>query len=99
MSKPLRKNLAICAALALLLALFTVGAFAAADPVQAVNNLSEFIFKVIKAIGLVILAFGIVQLGLSMKSHDPSQRATGFLTVGGGIVIAFAKEIIDLIIA
>jgi len=99
MSKKLRKALSLGIALALLLALFTVGAFAAADPVQAVNNLSDFIFKVIKAIGLVILAFGIVQLGLSMKSHDPSQRATGFLTVAGGIVIAFAKEIIDLIIA
>jgi hypothetical protein len=99
MSKKLRKPLTIGLALALLLTLFTVGAFAAADPVQAVNNLSDFIFKVIKAIGLVILAFGIVQLGLSMKSHDPSQRATGFLTVAGGIIIAFAKEVIDLIVA
>jgi len=53
---------------------------------------------VIKAIGLVILALGIVQLGLSLKSHDPSQRANGFLTVGGGVIIAFAKEILDLIV-
>jgi len=97
MSKKLRKTLSICAALALLLALFSVTAFAEADPVQAVNNLSDFLFKVIKAIGLIILAFGIVQLGLSIKSHDPSQRANGFLTVAGGIIIAFAREILDLI--
>ena len=99
MSKKLRKTLVLCAALALLLALFSVGVFAAGDPVQAVNNLSDFLFKVIKAIGLIILAFGIVQLGLSIKSHDPSQRANGFLTVAGGVVIAFAKEILDLITA
>ena len=99
MSKKLHKGLIIGAVTALLLALFTMGAFAAADPVQAVNNLSDFVFKVIKAIGLIILAMGIVQLGLSLKSHDPSQRANGFLTVAGGIVIAFAKEILDLIIA
>ena len=99
MSKNLRKNLSIGIGLALLLALFSVGVFAAADPVQAVNNLSDFLFKVIKAIGLIILAFGIVQLGLSIKSHDPSQRANGFLTVAGGVVIAFAKEILDLITA
>jgi len=99
MSKKLCKTLVLGAALALLLALFSVGVFAAGDPVQAVNNLSDFLFKVIKAIGLIILAFGIVQLGLSIKSHDPSQRANGFLTVAGGVVIAFAKEILDLITA
>jgi hypothetical protein len=97
MSKNLRKTLILCAALALLLALFSVGVFAAADPVQAVNNLSDFVFKVIKAIGLIILALGIVQLGLSLKSHDPSQRANGFLTVAGGVVVAFAEEILGLI--
>ncbi|MCL2301554.1 MAG: glutamyl-tRNA amidotransferase [Firmicutes bacterium] len=99
MSKKIRKTLTIGAAAAMLLTLFSVGVFAAGDPVQAVNNLSDFLFKVIKAIGLIILAFGIVQLGLSLKSHDPSQRANGFLTVAGGVVIAFAKEILDLIIA
>jgi len=97
MSKKLRKPLILGAALALLLALFSVGAFAAADPVQAVNNLSDFVFKVIKAIGLIILALGIVQLGLSLKSHDPSQRANGFLTVAGGVIVAFAEEILGLI--
>jgi len=99
MSKKLRKTLSIGAAMALLLALFSIGALAAPDPVQAVNNLSDFVFKVIRAIGLVILALGIVQLGLSLKSHDPSQRANGFLTVAGGVVIALAKEILDLILS
>ena len=97
MSKTLRRTLSIGAALALLLTLFSVGVFAAADPVQAVNNLSDFVFKVIKAIGLIILALGIVQLGLSLKSHAPSQRANGFLTVAGGVVVAFAEEILGLI--
>ena len=75
-----------------------VTAFAADDPVAVVNNLSTFIFGLIRAVGLIILGFGIVQVGLSLKSHDPSQRANGFLTVAGGIVITFAKEILDLIV-
>ena len=62
-----------------------------------VNNLSDFIFSLIRAIGLILLGFGIVQVGLSLKSHDPSQRANGFLTLAGGIIITFAKEILDLI--
>jgi len=55
------------------------------DPLTVVNNLSTFIFGIIRAIGLIMLGFGIVQIGLSLKSHDPSQRANGFLTLAGGV--------------
>lgn len=72
-------------------------AFAANDPIQVVNNLSDFIFGLIRAVGMIMLGFGIVQVGLSLKSHDPSQRANGFLTLAGGVVITFAKEILTLI--
>lgn len=76
----------------------TVPAFAAtSDPIAVVNNLSDFIFGLIRAVGLILLGFGIVQVGLSLKSHDPSQRANGFLTLAGGIIITFAKEILTLI--
>ena len=75
----------------------TVSATTSNDPLTVVNNLSTFIFGLIRAIGLIMLGFGVVQVGLSLKSHDPSQRANGFLTLAGGIVITFAKEILDLI--
>lgn len=55
------------------------------------------LFSLIRAIGLILLGFGILQVGLSLKSHDPSQRANGMLTVAGGIVITFTKEILSLI--
>ena len=74
-------------------------AFAAGDdPLTVVNNLSTFIFGLIRAVGIILLGWGIVQVGLSLQSHDPSQRSNGFLTLAGGIVITFAKEILDLII-
>lgn len=94
-----RMKLFLSAFCALVLAFsFTATAFAAdGDPIQVVNNLSEFIFGLIRAIGIILLAFGIVQVGLSLKSHDPSQRANGFLTLAGGIIITFAKEILNLI--
>ena len=72
-------------------------AFATNDPLAVVENLSEFIFSLIRAIGLILLGFGVLQIGLSLKSHDPSQRANGMLTVAGGIVITFTKEILTLI--
>lgn len=74
-----------------------IPALADGDPLAVVNNLSTFIFSLIRAIGLILLGFGVVQIGLSLKSHDPSQRANGFLTLAGGVIITFAKEILDLI--
>ena len=76
---------------------FSVTVFAANDPIAVVNNLSDFIFGLIRAVGLILLGWGIVQVGLSFQSHDPSQRSNGFLTLAGGIVITFAKEILNLI--
>ena len=87
----------VLSSLLLALIVAVVPAFAAGDPLAAVNNLSDFIFSLIRAIGLILLGFGILQLGLSLKSHDPSQRANGMLTIAGGIVIVFTKEILSLI--
>ena len=71
--------------------------FAADDPISIVNNLSNFIFGLIRAVGMIILGFGVVQVGMSLKSHDPTQRANGIMTLAGGIVITFAKEILNII--
>ena len=90
----------LCVCLALTMAVFIVPAFAApagGDPLDVVNNLSEFIFSLIRAVGLILLGYGILQVGLSFQSHDPSQRSNGILTIAGGIVITFTKEILTLI--
>ena len=71
--------------------------FAADDPLTVINNLSNFIFGLIRAVGMIILGFGIVQVGMSLKSHDPSQRANVIMTLAGGVVITFAKEILSVI--
>ena len=75
-------------------AMMTVPALAADDPLAVVNSLSDFIFSLIRAVGLILLGYGILQVGLS---HDPSQRSNGILTIAGGIVITFTKEILTLI--
>ena len=92
-----RRDLALYAALVLVCCAATP-VLAEGDPLTVVNNLSTFIFSIIRAIGLILLGWGIVQVGLSLQSHDPSQRSQGFLTLAGGIIITFAKEILDLIV-
>ena len=82
----------------LLSTLTAATAYAAGDdPLAIVNNLSDFIFSIIKAVGIIILGWGVVQVGMSIQSHDASQRTQGLLCLFGGLLIAFAKEILTLI--
>lgn len=97
LEKRVKRLYMILSCLLLALTITMVPAFAAGDPLAAVNNLSGFIFSLIRAVGLILLGFGILQLGLSLKSHDPSQRANGMLTIAGGIVIVFTREILSLV--
>ncbi|MBS5853643.1 MAG: glutamyl-tRNA amidotransferase [Clostridium sp.] len=72
--------------------------FATNDPLAVINNLKGFMYQIIGAIGAILLLWGIVQIGMAIKSHDPSQRANGFMTLAGGVIIAFAKQILELIL-
>ena len=94
----IKKTIAMIICLSMVLSMGIVAYATGGDPLRVVNNLSTFIFGLIRAVGLILLGWGIVQVGLSLQSHDPSQRSNGFLTLAGGIVITFAKEILDLIV-
>lgn len=89
--------MAVWTTLVLAMTLFAAPAYAASDPLDIVSNLSDFIFSIIKALGVIILGWGIVQVGMSIQSHDASQRTQGFLCLFGGLMIAFAKEILTAI--
>lgn len=95
--KGFRAYVAVVLAMAFVMCMSVTAFAATGDPLTVINNLSDFIFGLIRAVGLILLDFGIVQIGLSLKSHDPSQRANGFLTLAGGVIITFAKEILNLI--
>ena len=95
--KGFRRYSAFVMAMAMCTCLALPASATGGDPLTVVNNLSDFIFSMIRAVGLILLGWGIVQVGLSLQSHDPSQRSNGFLTLAGGIIITFAKEILTMI--
>ena len=97
MGRKTKRAMAVYAALVLMMTAGAITVYAAGDPLSVINNLSDFIFGLIRAVGLILLGWGIVQVGLSLQSHDPSQRSNGFLTLAGGVIITFAKEILTLI--
>ena len=82
----------------LLYSIFAPAAYAAGDPVAVVNNLSNIMFSLTRAAGILILLWGIIQVGMSIQSHDAGQRSQGFLVLAGGAIICFAKEILDMIV-
>ncbi len=71
--------------------------YAEEDPLQVINNLSNLMSSFISAIGGIILLFGVVQIGMSFNSHDPTQRINGFMTFVAGLIIASAKFILNKI--
>lgn len=97
MGKKSKMAFTACAMLVVALSYGAAPALAANNPIAVVNNLSDIMFGLVRAVGTIIALWGIVQVGMSIQSHDPSQRANGFLVAIGGIVIALAKEILDLI--
>lgn len=88
---------ALFACLVLTLPFAVVPAFAADDPLSVVTSLSDFIFSLIRAVGLILLGYGILQVGLSLQSHDPSRAPTVSSPSRAALLITFTKEILTLI--
>jgi len=65
----------------------------AAEIDTAMTNLITLFLNVATGIGFLCLIWGIVQVGLSFSSHDPSQRSNGFLFVAGGLLVALSPQI------
>ena len=97
LNKPNIITRAVCAGAGVTLCCFVPVYATGGDPLTIVNTLSDFIFSIIKALGIIILGWGIVQVGMSIQSHDASQRPQGLLCLFGGLLITFAKEILTLI--
>ena len=82
---------------AIIACLAVVPAFADNEALNAVNKLSDTIFALIKAVGLICTGWGVLQLGMSVQSHDASQRTQGVLCLLGGLLIYFVKAILTSI--
>lgn len=72
--------------------------FGADEPLIVINNFSNLMFSIIRAVGMILAGWGVVQIGTSLKSHDATQRASGIWCLVGGILIMLAKEVLNIII-
>lgn len=81
---------------------FTATAFAVdiqqgMDPLEAMNNLVEFILSIVTVVGVIALIWGGVQLALALKSQDASQRTNAVLFLAGGAIMVGIRFVLDAI--
>ena len=93
----LKNYITVAVAVAMVTSVMVFPCFADSEAEQAIDNLSEIIFDIIQAVGVIIAGWGVVQVGLSFQSHDPSQRSQGFLCLAGGLIVIFSKSILEAI--
>jgi hypothetical protein len=83
-----------------MLSMASAGAVCATDASSAtapLDRLTDILFSVVASIGIIALIFGIVQLALAFKGHDPQQKMQAVLSIVGGILLISIKAIVIII--
>lgn len=79
----------------------TVRALSAATGVPEVDNsINSFlgiVYGLARVGGVGMVVWGIVQFAISLQQHDASQKMSGIYMIVGGVLIAFAKEILTFL--
>ncbi len=87
------KTMLITVILVTILMATTIVAFA--DAKDAVGTLADEIFGIVKVVGVVVGLFGIITLGMSISSHDATQRVGGLMLLAGGALVFFAQDLLE----
>lgn len=70
---------------------------AAAGPVETLTNFTDILFSLVRIVGVIACLWGIVNFAIALKSHDASQRTQGIVAFAVGLLIVFAREILQAI--
>lgn len=61
------------------------------------GRFTNLLYDIVASIGVIALIFGIVQLALAFKSHDPQQKTAAAIGIVGGIILIGIRGIVALI--
>lgn len=83
--------------LALSILLFSTVTFAAegeGDALASIDLFIKYLFAFVTGLGIIACIFGGIQIALSYMQHDPSQRMTAVMVLGGGFFAVFLKSLL-----
>ena len=64
---------------------------------EPLDLLTNMLYDIVAGIGVIALIFGILQLALAFKSHDPQQKTAAAIGIVGGIILIAIRGIVALI--
>lgn len=75
----------------------TVFADPTTEALGAMTKLVDIIVAIVRLVGVGFALFGIYEFSTSMTSRDASQRGVGIVCIGAGLLMIFAKSLLNAI--
>ena len=75
----------------------TVFADSTTAALDSMTNLIDIIILIVRLVGVGFAVFGIYEFATAMASRDASQRGTGIMCSGAGLLMIFGKELLNAI--
>ena len=75
----------------------TVFADSTTAALDSMTNLIDIIILLVRLVGVGFAVFGIYEFATAMASRDASQRGTGIMCIGAGLLMIFGKELLNAI--
>jgi hypothetical protein len=61
------------------------------------DRLTNLLYDIVAGLGVIALIFGILQLALAFKTHDPQQKLAAAIGIVAGIILIAIRGIVALI--
>ena len=67
------------------------------DVLDSIDLFIKYLFAFVTGIGIIFCIIAGIQIALSYMQHDPSQRMTAVMVLGGGLFAIFLKSLLKAI--
>ncbi len=91
------RTVGVAGALILLLAIPAFAEGEGNEVTTTLSNLVNFIFDILRLLGLLACAWAGFQLATTFSSHDPAQRIQAAAVLAGGLLLVFLKSVLTAI--
>lgn len=92
------KRVALLSAFFIALMLIPTVALAEVDPISTINNAKTLLLTIVSAIGVMVLVYGILTLGMAWNREDTAGKTQGINGIVAGVIVAAAPWIVNYLL-